>query len=440
MSDELMQRSRNTDHRMEALDRRVNEDLARKLGKASWAQRIRWGGDIRLRYQTDRFDENNADLLKPDQPDALMNTQVDRDRFRYRVRVGMKAEVMEKDPEKNVGKVDAVLRLATGNEDDPISTNDTFGDYLTNDGVVIDQAYLNWTYGPDTPKGGLLPQLSLTGGRMPNPWFSTSLLWDDDLNFEGVALALQSDTRMEKPWKGFLTLGAFPIQEEEWSDRDKWLYAAQAGVRYERSLGVSWKLGLAYYNFENMEGVPNDPLLPNVTDFTAPQFQQKGNTLIDIDPSADIKTALASDYNLLNITGELDIDIWFPYHVILTADYVKNLGFDQDEVAVATGYPDVAEATEGYHIGLTVGHPRPRAFGEWNAFLFYKYLEADAVLDSFTDSDFHLGGTNAQGWILGANFGFSEALSLRARWLTSDQIDGPPLAIDVLQVDLSARY
>jgi hypothetical protein len=237
-----------------------------------------------------------------------------------------------------------------------------------------------------------------------------------------------------------LTLGVFPLYEEEFSDRDKWLYAGQAGVEYRKAMGLSGKLGVAYYDYENITGVRNDPLQPGVWDFTAPQFQQKGNTLMDIDPGAGIKTALASDYNLLNVTAQLDYDYWFPIHIVLLMDYVKNLGFDRTEVAARTGNPNVEEDTEGYQFGLTVGYPTIRYFGEWNTFLFYKYLGADAVLDAFTDSDFHLGGTNAKGWILGGELGLYKNVWLRGRWLTADEIKGPPLAIDVLQVDVNARF
>jgi len=76
------------------------------------------------------------------------------------------------------------------------------------------------------------------------------------------------------------------------------------------------------------------------------------------------------------------------------------------------------------------------------------------VLDSFTDSDFHAGGTDAEGWLLGGYYGLSSNLWLRVRWLSADEIDGAPagfvqdgepvtfepLAIDVLQVDLNAKF
>jgi hypothetical protein len=62
------------------------------------------------------------------------------------------------------------------------------------------------------------------------------------------------------------------------------------------------------------------------------------------------------------------------------------------------------------------------------------------VLDAFTDSDFHLGGTNAKGWILGGSYGITDNTYVSARYMTADEIDGPTLGIDVVQVDLNTKF
>jgi hypothetical protein len=67
-------------------------------------------------------------------------------------------------------------------------------------------------------------------------------------------------------------------------------------------------------------------------------------------------------------------------------------------------------------------------------------LQGDAVVDAFTDSDFHLGGTNAKGYMLSAAYGLGRNVWLRARWLSAREVDGPPLDIDVLQLDLQAGF
>jgi hypothetical protein len=62
------------------------------------------------------------------------------------------------------------------------------------------------------------------------------------------------------------------------------------------------------------------------------------------------------------------------------------------------------------------------------------------VLDAFTDSDFHLGGTDAQGFVLRGDYGLGKNVFLSLRYLSANEIDGPPLGIDVVQLDLNGQF
>ena len=62
------------------------------------------------------------------------------------------------------------------------------------------------------------------------------------------------------------------------------------------------------------------------------------------------------------------------------------------------------------------------------------------MVDGFTDSDFGGGGTNVQGFTLGANFALTKDVRCGLRWMSSDEIAGPPLASDVLMIDLNAKF
>ena len=86
----------------------------------------------------------------------------------------------------------------------------------------------------------------------------------------------------------------------------------------------------------------------------------------------------------------------------------------------------------------TFGDSETRTPWAWNVSVGYKYLEPDAVPDAFTDSDFHLGGTNARGFIVGGSLGLFDNTWLTARWLSANEVYGPPMAIDVVQLDLNA--
>lgn len=397
------------------LDEKIKEKF-----KNEWSQRIALSGDFRLRYQQDLFDDANGDFLRPENPTQLMNSKSDRQMLRIRGRFGLDAKV---DDAFAVG-----IGLATGSTSNPTSTNQTLGDSLNKKPITLDKAFLKWS--PDA-------SFNAWGGRFPSPWFSTDLVWDQDINFDGVAL--QYRPRLSDRWSMFVTTGVFPLQELELSQRDKWLLGGQLGVQYKRFDQLTLKLAAAYYGFEHTVGIVNDPARPGLTDFTAPQFQQKGNTLMDIDPTTGIKTAYAADYQELNLTGSLDLGYWDPVRVVFSADYVQNLGFEQEEVSGRAG-GEVNEDTKGYQLGVTVGYPKPQELWDWSLMLAYKYLESDAVMDAFTDSDFHLGGTNAKGWIARVDLGVAKNTWLTSKWLSANEISGPPLAIDVFQLDLNAKF
>jgi hypothetical protein len=190
-------------------------------------------------------------------------------------------------------------------------------------------------------------------------------------------------------------------------------------------------------------------------DYTAPKYMQKGNLLYNIrnstDPDAQL-WALAAEYKEVNLTLIYDIALSTWNHLVLTADVVENIGYDKDEIeeramglversqgwSVETG-PTKAR-TLGYQAGFTIGWPLVNYKEKWNASLFYKYLERDAVLDAFTDSDFHLGGTDAEGWILSAKYGLKKNSWLAFRLLSSDTLDGVEMGVDTFQLDWNAKF
>jgi hypothetical protein len=302
----------------------------------------------------------------------------------------------------------------------------------------VDRAYLKFH------SEEVLPWLSASAGRIPNPWFSTSLVWNDNLNFEGAALQIDPNSQSGEKWRPFMTLGAFPLLEIEPSStvsaRNKWLLGAQVGLEWVPDTKSRAKLGLAYYDYRNISGVSN---AFNDTAFngTAAGTRQKGNTLFNIANTNPLTNlyALAADYRLLNLTAALDLNVYNPVHVILGGDYVKNVGFSSSKTLERSGM-DVTPQTTGYMARLALGMPSMLLKNDWQVSLAYRYLEADAVVDAFTDSDFHLGGTNNKGYILGAQYGLGKNTWLSARWLSSNEISGLPLAIDVFQLYFNARF
>jgi hypothetical protein len=127
-------------------------------------------------------------------------------------------------------------------------------------------------------------------------------------------------------------------------------------------------------------------------------------------------------------------------HVTLLADFVKNIGFDRNEIFNRTGGLDLEAETRAYQLRANVGNPTIQRFGDWFAFGGYKYLQRDSVLDAFNDGDFYLGGTNAKGWFMGGGYGVSRDAWLSLKYTTANEVDGLPLSINTLMIDFNARF
>jgi hypothetical protein len=91
-------------------------------------------------------------------------------------------------------------------------------------------------------------------------------------------------------------------------------------------------------------------------------------------------------------------------------------------------------------VNFNVGDKVLSQAGDWNGMIGYKYLQSDAVIDGFTDSDFGLGGTNLKGYILTGNVALSKRVWVRVRYLSADSIAGAPYRADVFQADLNAKF
>jgi hypothetical protein len=179
-----------------------------------------------------------------------------------------------------------------------------------------------------------------------------------------------------------------------------------------------------------------------LNDYTAPALLGRGNTLYDIRNDLDPDTnlfALASEFEIADVTLQLDFGVFGENRLRFTADYLENRGFDPLAVEQLIGQPIEARNT-GRQVELSIGRDFIEEPGDWRAFAAYRYLERDAVIDAFTDSDFGLGGTDTEGYIVGFDIGVSRNAWITTRVLSSNEIDGPPLSVDVLLLDLNTRF
>lgn len=475
---EMVRKQIRDEVRTEVMSQAKREGWATPNAIPDWTQRLKFSGDVRLRYEGDYFPSGNAPMIdfnginsgdpydvsntNPDFEPRL-NTTEDRSRFRLRARLGVAADLGD--------GFTAGVRIATGDSRSPVSTNQSLG---TNGGfgkyaLWLDRGYIS--YASDLGVTGL--NVALDGGRFDNPFFSTDLVWDDDLGFDG--LALRASYEVEKGLTPFGVLGAFPVYNTALNlsttndgstvtSDDKWLYGAQAGVNWKINDDWKTRFGLAYYYFDNIIGKQSSPCtVLNAdatcdTDLRRPSFAQKGNTYMALrrlnpilDGNGNLISqyeyfGLASGFHELALTARVDLMRFDPLRITLDGEYVKNLAFDKDEInrkALFNNLDDNGAFVGGdtaYMARLTVGTEALKKRWDWNLRMAFKHVESDSVVDGFTDSDFGLGGTNLEGYIVGGSVALSDYVIAGLRWQTADSIDGAPYSIDVFQIDMTARF
>ncbi len=449
-----------------------------------WVTKFRVKGDIRLRYEGNYFpigNDNtgafpNFNAINTGSPFDVSGTvfspqlNVDQDRQRYRLRMRLGAEVDMGDG------FTAGVRIATGQDTSPTTTNQSVGaggGNFSKYAIWLDRAFIKYEGGADPDK-----HVTITGGRFDNPFFSTDLIYDDDLGFDG--LALQGRYQITKTVTPFVNAGAFPIyntdfnfssnQPAKYKSTDKYLYGGQLGADVKITDKLLLKVAAAYYDFDGAEGRQSTPYTPLTssdagdTDNTRPSFAQKGNTYMPlrrIIPNANNNFGtmnqfqyfgLATKYQPLAFTAKLDYNGFEPCQISFTGEYIKNLGFDRnnlDALGVNNRAPQSSRTkTPGRYaggdvawtLGVRAGAAALQKRGDWQAGLYYKHIESDAVVDGFTDSDFGLGGTNMKGYGVFGTWAVSPRTALGLRWVSATELVGPPLRNDTLQIDFSGKF
>ncbi|WP_085632785.1 putative porin [Pseudomonas sp. R16(2017)] len=441
-----------------------------------WVARISFDGDIRLRDESRYYSGSNSneivDFAKLNNngpydvnPNSstnlppLLNTREDRENlFRLRARLGMKAEIA---PQWTAG-----VRIGTGSDNNPVSTTQNLGGGFAKKDIWLDQGYLTWKPSDE---------LTLTGGRFANPFMSTDMLYSNDLNFDGIAAIF--DRKLSRDWGVFGTVGAFPVDytndtttsngfDKEESD-NKWLYGAQIGAKWAINSDNRLKGALAYYRFDDIEGQRSSPCRPWAgepgcdSDGTRAAFMQKGNSVFllrDITPNPlnpagtpqPQFVGLASEFNLLDLNLVWDADLPQDFKLRGQGNYIHNLGYDEGDMRKRSAGQivnnlgsdgQIKSGANAWMVQFTLGNALDlKKQGDWNLFAGYKYIQPDALPDGFNDSSFHLGGTNAKGYILGGNYGLAKNVYATGRWMSTEAVYGAPFDIDVMQLEINTRF
>jgi len=418
-------------------------------------------GDVRLRYayqggQTD----DNSPLARPANGVAGRDDWQERERERYRLRLGLRGTLLD----------DWFFGIRLETSSSSRSTNVTFADESSggpfskgSDGINVGQAYLGY-------KG--FKDITLTAGRMPNPLVVTPMLWDPDINPEGLA----------EQWKHTFSFGetggeAAPSYSKDGKN------IAPVAVKSEPLIKLDIFVNLAQFIYDDSN--PENPLgpratttsqvgrvsgsqvIPNTDAFlmawqagakvTFPKgiFFQVAPTLYNYtgngdsfnihyqggDPALTNANSLAQ--NQIGINSLLVFDMpmelgWkignLPMHIF--GDFAANL--EADERAKAALHPGFGDQRYAFQAGVGVGQLKKK--NDWQLDAYYQLSEQYALDSNLVDDDIFDGRLNMQGVVVKAGYALSDAVSINFTyhygWRYNDNLGtgGTPIAITGISV------
>ena len=320
---------RQTEARLRALEARLGEQQSSPSASAPPAavasstdgSPLIVSGDLRVRSQGDYSDGDSRD----------------RTSAQVRGRLGATYSMNE--------AVTFGARIVTGDPDDPNSTDVQLSNFDDDLQVSLDLAYVQVDVG----------DLKLYGGKIPQPFTRTDLVWDSDVNPQGASALYQ---RSLADGSALRASGLFFIVDEAAGGADSTMNGVQLG--YDSAELGAWRFDVsaAYYDYQFGSVAGGDS-----GDFRSNLRAPDGSYL--------------SDFNL----GDLIVGAtWtgaserWPLRVI--GDYVRNFG-------AAT------PADTGYSLDVSVGRTRNR--GDWRVTYGYSVAETDAVLAAFSHDNIGLG-------------------------------------------------
>jgi hypothetical protein len=434
------------------------EKLVPDLGGSKWKlfpaiTELELFGDARLRY------EYRGGRFPGDDP-THPNDWYERERERYRLRIGLRGTLLD----------DWFFGVRLETSTNPRSTNVTFGDDANNgpfaknsDGINVGQAYLGY-------KG--FPDFTFWGGRFAPTFVNTSLLWDDDINVEGLA----------QQWKHTFVFGAEPPPPPSFSKDGK---AIVAGPKPEPflKLDIFGNFGQFVYDDSN----PENPIGPRPTitqpiggetqkvpnhdaflmewqvgarfEFPHIAYFQFAPTLYNYTGNGDtFNTHFSGDPggNQTGINSLLVFDVpaeigWkvgkIPMRIF--GDFATN--FEADDRADAAGHPGKGGDRYAYEIGLGIGQLKKKR--DWEVRGWWQHTDQYAVDPNLVDSDIFDSRVNMEGVAVKAGYMVADAIVFNLTYAYGWQVDdslgtggngdipiNPLNQYQLFQADLSVKF
>lgn len=338
----------------------------------AWTERMSLHGDLRLRYEK-------------------INREGEPGRSRERIRARA-ALAVDPQPGLRLG-----VGLSTRQDGNPASSNQTLGNGASGKDVYLDLAWVDWT---------ARPGLHLLAGKFRNNQYRPGghgLLWDGDLNPEGLALSYDNGR--------FFThlLGSW--LESDTASGKAFGAGGQLGLRWPLDGDLRLTVGMGYFDLD--------------TAGKGAFFVPRGKPPAYYGNSVDAAGRYLHDYRTIEGFANLEFRLAeLPASLFL--DHVRNLDADRLDT--------------GWAVGARLGAIVARH--DWELAWAWQKLDRDAVFGLWTDSSFAGGSTDNRGHLVSGTWAAGEHARLGISYFATrgGRSRGTALDDDRLQLDLGFRY
>jgi hypothetical protein len=411
----------------EQADKNFNQAFSVKTGMPEWLKAISFYGDMRLREENFWSDSQYA---VPSTAPAGTQPQdyVSRNRFRYRLRLGMVATLYD--------NFEVGLRLSSadpatgGTGGNPVSGNTTFSSNGSRKFIYLEQAYGKWYF-----LNG--PQLSgsVIAGKMDNPFTTSEMIFDADYMPEGAAFQLAYQANDKNILK--LIGSGWMLNEMSLSSDDPYLLGVQGRWDAAWTKKISTSMGGSAYWIQNDQ---------NLTTASVPN-QNFGNTRL-------ANGTLVYSYRPL--VGDASATYTMESFPMYKGAFPIKVGGEYMYNPAAPYHSD----NYAWNAGINIGKAGKK--GTWELVYSYRWLGANAQWEELCDDDFvgfyaattpfpgpgasagYAGGTNGKGHVVRLAYSPLDFLTLSAKCYIVDLIHPYPANADShmnhLMVDATLKF
>lgn len=405
----------------------IRENATTNAGKIQLSNSItslKLGGDIRLRYQ-----------YETKQNQTTADNSHDSQRSRERIRLRLNGDFTLAGGFFGGVQLQTVQNADSGNQ--TMGDGDTGASGFGNYGVYISRAYFGW--GNDW--------LTIIGGKQPNPFYTTDLVWDGDINPDGFVEKIDlikafgalsssdSEVRSDSPYSLSLVAGQLVFADNKESTKVS---------------GTSSNLDAWLFNTQL---IGSARITPNVKVTVAPGYMTYtpglvSNTNSGINETPYFGKNATRDLSIVTLPGDVSFKVCGLKTKVLW-DFAYNTKGSARAKDVYTATSHTSRDDIAWLLGVQVGENKKA--GDWSIIANYRQTGLSSVDPNLNDSDFAFGNLNMQGIKTGIAYNIAEsciasltyfdAWNLRSNlsYATDPKVAGLNSA-QIVQADLSIKF